>query len=395
VIRVNCPQCGTPIEIDETRRTGRGKLRINCGDCGNRFSIKVTRKAPRKSEEATLISMPPGVADGVGDPAESPQNLAAYGMDDGDAAPAKDPHRFARGVEQEAGTSSSVWARPEDAAAATEVDSSTTPPQVVSAEIPSAGEGGEAELPPESDAFDELADGEVALPGDPDEESHTGGFEDLADGEVALPGDPDDDTGSLDEEDESVVLHISVGDEDESVVPPPDEPGADEEPLADDAGATGMSMEMEVPIARRVPAALPEIPPDAVAEPSMSPDPLESSIVPPAGAGGTDPDRNPLKDVVVSNLPSLPASTFEPMGMVTHHFCRLGGGDKTQARRRVRAFGARYRRALEELARNALEMGADTVLGVEVTLQPTGPADEPIVWILVQGTAGRRTPSDP
>ena len=94
--------------------------------------------------------------------------------------------------------------------------------------------------------------------------------------------------------------------------------------------------------------------------------------------------------VVVTNLSHLQGFRSEPVGMVTHHFCRQGGGDGREARKRVRAFGDRYRKALKNLARQAREVGADTVLGVEVILQPTGGDDT--VWVLIQGTAVRRIP---
>ncbi len=109
------------------------------------------------------------------------------------------------------------------------------------------------------------------------------------------------------------------------------------------------------------------------------------------GRGDGRPRR---RRMVVTNLPSITGYRIEPLGMVAHHFCRPSGGEGKEARRRVRAFGDRYRKALELLGAQARQLGADTVLGVQVTIVPTGP-DGSSVWVLVQGTAARRHHLDP
>ena len=211
---------------------------------------------------------------------------------------------------------------------------------------------------------------------------------DLSEGEVELPGDPDDeedsdyiefsaeevkDSGTSAKPDISAELEVeevpqytsgrrsasdSMGDQDM------DGPTND--------GAAGMSMELEVPnfASKR----------DAKTSTSTSK----------RSRGSSKSSRKSRLRVVVTNLPYLQGFRSEPVGMVTHHFCRSGGGEGREARKRVRAFGDRYRKALKNLARQAREVGADTVLGVEVILQPTGGDDT--VWVLLQGTAVRRIP---
>ncbi len=215
---------------------------------------------------------------------------------------------------------------------------------------------------------------------------------DLSEGEVALPGDPDDEEDSdfMEFSAEEVVNEAPGGlsvkpdisaELEVEEVPQYESPGHSAKdslggPDAEDSskdGASGMSMELEVPnfASKR----------DGKAADSSSTSSRRSSR--------SSRKKKKLR-VVVTNLSHLQGFRSEPVGMVTHHFCRQGGGDGREARKRVRAFGDRYRKALKNLARQAREVGADTVLGVEVILQPTGGDDT--VWVLIQGTAVRRIP---
>jgi len=204
-------------------------------------------------------------------------------------------------------------------------------------------------------------------------------FDDLAEGELAMPGDPDEEESSRQSGDandvnrgrraesisDSVVLDISA--DEESV-------GSNDSETPAPAGRSGESP------GGRSRRRTPSDDPQEFSQTPLPPPPPHNFLV----EGGD------LSQILVSNLPSVPGHEVELLGIVTHHFCRRGGGDRVRARKRVRSFGTRYRRGLDELGRQAMALGADTVLGVEVTMQTTGPADEPIIWVLMQGTAAKR-----
>lgn len=370
------------MSVDDAQPTARGKLRLVCSECGNRFAIKSTRKPT--STPADLQS-----ADGE---TESAPNLA----DTGEQRVGKTRTRRAHWTRTTEDAPTTVYPASESSASsAVSRDSSSVSPS------PAPAPEDAPEETSEEAGFSDLADGEVALPGDPDEESGRPSFDELADGEVALPGDPDDEES----EEASDVIQISVdADGDPSPSERPPTPGEW------DAGAAGMSMEMSVPVLGTQGSRPEETLPPRTSEDSSPPveESRESSAAePPPGASPEPPAAasselsalpegselpRELDGVVVTNLFELPGHHIEPIGMVTHHFCRPGGGKHKEARKRVRAFGIRYRRGLEEMAKQARQMGGDTVIGVEVILQPTGPAEAPIMWVLIQGTVGRRVP---
>jgi len=393
MVEVNCPKCGDTVEVDERRRAGKGKFRLTCGECGNRFAIVVSKPELQLESDSTLVSTPPGL-DKQAAPPEGPANITP--------SPESDQPR-------------SRWTRRGDAEAPT-----TVYPETGSSADPVEPETDDGE--DDSDRFDEFADAEVALPGDPDDESTPMDFEDLAEAELALPGDPDEEEPSAPppepeagdaapaedaEEEESVVYQISVDGEPsvDAVAAEPEDDGADR--------AGGMSMEMSAPSplakagaaekeAAPAPEAAAEQPPAEPAdEPEAGDEPGADEPATPAEFSQTPLPPSPVKlvvpsgtqsEVLVSNLDRIPGHELELLGMVTHHFCRRGGGDRVRARKRMRAFGARYRRGLTELGRQASELGADAVVGVEANMLTTGPPDEPIIWVLLQGTAAKRRP---
>ena len=387
MVEVNCPKCGGAVEVDERRRADKGKFRLTCSECGKRFVIQVARPDLQSKSDATVVSTAPGLDD-ADSFVEPPPNIAKA------SAGGHGRSRWTRRGEAEARTT--VYPAGDSPAGSSSPDSDTDYSES------------------DSDRFDELADGEVALPGDPDDEATPMDFDELAEGEVALPGDPDED-GSLDsddedapavpdgkddEEEESVIVQISAG----------DEPSADRGGNEPKRVVGGMSMEASAPssLARAPNPASVEATRQQTPEPAAKKDPPAQTSVaesrqgkPKRPAGAARSSASPRKLVVagqdsspvlVSNLDSIAGHDLEPLGMVTHHFCRRGGGDRVLARKRVRAFGARYRKGLDELGRQAQALGADTVIGVEAIMQTTGPADDPIVWVLMQGTAAKRRP---
>ena len=386
MIRVNCPKCGETVEVDESRGAGRKKFRLVCTTCNSRFSIKAAPAPslpPQEAEDdSTLVSMPPGmeqpVQSTVPDP---PPNIGS--LDDGG------PDPDTSGLERQLEARRSVWAQNGTGAEA---------PTTFSFHEEEDGGMGEAERVG-SNAPDQL--GTPSLdPSGGHESVSSGGFEDFADGEIALPGDPDEE--SMDPR--SVDLSISgeaeaLDEESASEAAPPADPSppaeptplppvGDEprptEPQPADAGVMGMSVEMEAPMvaAPRTERATPS--PSLPAEPSSGPP--ESST----GESRRKSSHSKVTDdIIVTNLSSLPGYRVEPLGMVTHHFCRQGGGERDEARKRVRAFGIRYRRGLEALAEQAKKLHANAVIGVQVTLQPTDASSDPVIWILIQGTAVR------
>ena len=255
----------------------------------------------------------------------------------------------------------------------------------------------------------------------PDEEASLSHYQGrvVADDVLEMPGDSD-----VEEDSESFEFRISEDDEDGRAelgpIPSDGEPSPEEysdeqeapaEPEADPADELGEvasgAGELGEPL--QALAAPPETP-DPEPEPSEA---LAPVLGDPGDLGGPDtprslpeasiPDRAEISrapveapptqvppKILVSNLREVPGHDVEVLGMVTHQFARKGGGEDAEARRRVRTFGGRYRRALEDLARQANDMGGDTVIGVEVLFQPTGEGDG-VVWVLVQGTACRRS----
>lgn len=240
----------------------------------------------------------------------------------------------------------------------------------------------------------------------------------VADDVLEMPGDSD-----VEEDSESFEFHISEDDDGREDIgpdsgdsePSPADFSVEQEavtvPDAGPAGGLGEvpsgDGELGEPLQELAPA--PEIPdpepepsevfPPILGEPgdlggpdtprslpeASHPDPAEISRAP-----AEAPQTQVPPKILVSNLQEVPGHEVEVLGMVTHQFARKGGGEDAEARRRVRTFGGRYRRALEDLARQANDMGGDTVIGVEVLVQPTGEGDG-MVWVLVQGTACRRS----
>ena len=390
MIRVNCPKCGETVEVDESRGAGRKKFRLVCGTCNSRFSIKAApapsapRSDPEAQEDSTLVSMPPGIEE----PAQStvpdpPRGFVS--QDDSSIEP------DTRGLEKQLEARRSVWGS----------DNTASAPTTLS--FHEDEDGGLDPVDRPHAAPDRLAGRSSLSSGGGYESVSSGGFQDLADAEIELPGDPDEesvDPRSIDMEisgDDEISFEaeaeaeaVDVSDQHEPVPEPEPEPEPEPDPDPDpdpeatvddppaDAGAMGMSMEYESPItqAPRVAAE----PPKAAAPPG-----------PPPKADSGRSRSKVLEDVVVTNLASVAGYQIEPIGMVTHHFCRQGGGGGDEARKRVRAFGIRYRRGLEALAEQAQKLGANAVLGVEIIVQPTDGTDDPVVWVLVQGTAAHLT----
>lgn len=281
MISISCPRCGHAIEVDETRRTSRGKIRVKCKECGAKLSMR-----PRKGGAP-------------GPPASGPEPAAAPAAVDAGAF----------------------------------------------------GLGGE------------LSDGEISLPGDLDEENSV---------QVHI------DAGADAEAAESRQLAAAA--EDLAALPDPLEGEESDESLARvsslvsradeaDSSAFGMSMEMEVPVRKSKRRSSGELSPsDYLGE-----------------FDGDAPSR-----MVISNLADLDGYRIEPLGMVTHAFCRKAGGEGIEAKKRIHAFGTRYRKALADLAEQAQALGGNTVLGIEIQMQPTGLPETPVVWVVVQGTAAVR-----
>ncbi len=390
MIRVNCPKCGETVEVDESRGAGRKKFRLVCTTCNSRFSIKAApAPSPPPDEsgaegDSTLVSMPPGMEDQVQSTVpDPPPNIGS--MNDGG------PEPDTSGLERQLEARRSVWAQENGADA----------PTTMSFHEEDDGEMGQVGRTGSS-APDQLASSSSGESGEYESVS-SGGFEDFADGEIALPGDPDEESMEPQSVDLSISDEVPPQVPDEAVeaipTPPPDPPPppeptpppepADEPPSPGeakpvDAGAMGMSVELEAPMAAG-PKAEENTPP-----PSLSPDSEPEVPAAPTKKRRRKSSRRKVTDeIVVTNLSSVPGYRVEPLGMVTHHFCRQGGGEQDEARKRVRAFGIRYRRGLEALAEQAKKLDANAVVGVEVTIQPTDGTNDPVIWILIQGTAAR------
>lgn len=373
MVEVNCPKCGDAIEVDERRRSVKGKFRLTCSECGKRFAIQLAKPEPQAPSDSTVVSAPTA---------------------EDDSGPDKAPNIATPSAEHRA---RSRWTRRGEAEARTTVYPQGDSPADGDSE-PDTDDGES-----DSDGFEDLADAEVALPGDPDDESTPMDFDDLAEAEVALPGDPDEEeslppardaapaeqAAQDNEEEESVVFQISADDESSvdrdaaraSGGKNPAPAGSGDPPREPAAADARSGTTVSPPEPTKAPARAASVsPPKATRAPARARS-RKLVVAEPSGS-----------QVLVSNLDSIPGHDLELLGMVTHHFCRRGGGDRVLARKRVRAFGLRYRRGLNELGRQAKALGADTVIGVEAVMESTGPADNPIVWVLLQGTAAKRRP---
>ena len=412
MITINCPKCGRPIEVDETRRTSRGKIRVKCNECGAKLSMR-----PRKGDDpggvaTASTSMPAGREETP--PPPSPQAAA----EDSGGAEAVDSYavvieNLAAG-KAPAGLNEVLLTLPEFQEHPNKLsDLAHRVPYVISGLTEGQAGAVEAELKKAVALFSAGPEREVlvgplrAYRTRPGAERDNGGGapvsaaevpaaddrfglgNELSEGELEMPGDPDeedsvafqiDEGDGGDEADESLVVGAEGGEAEEAVDSSrlSDAAESDESLVAAEAvgradsadgeSAFGMSIEMEVPMRKN-----------------------------PGRASGDWSDANQSRDgdaptrMVVTNLPDLDGFRLEPLGLVTHTFCRKGGGEGIEAKKRVHAFGNRYRKGLADLAEQAQALGGNTVLGVEIQLMPTGTADSTIVWIVVQGTAARRT----
>ncbi len=390
MITIKCPRCRSAIEVDESRRTRRGKIRVKCRECGAKLSMR-----PRGGD-AAAGPPPDAPAGSPGDRAPTPPPPEDEGTSGRHAVVIENldlgadlsglhevlltlpgfrdhPNRLSELATRAPYVVAGLSPRQAGAirrelervvalfSAGPEREVLVGPLRSYRSDEPDAPR---SDPPAGDDAFGlggDLSEGEIALPGDPDEEDDVqyefdedaGSGDDL--GGDGLEGNPGT-SGSLDAE---------VSDESLLSMNAPDAHEAE-----GDSSAFGMSMEMEVPVrtGRRSPSGEQ---PSAEARPAPA---------------GDAPSR-----MVVSNLADLDGYRLEPLGLVTHTFCRRGGGEGIEAKKRIHAFGTRYRKALADLAEQAQALGGNTVLGVEIQMQPTGAPDDTVVWVVVQGTAARRT----